>query len=83
MESLYWKGLFKVRITVRVRPNSKKNEVLHLEDGSYRVMVKAPPVDGRANEMMLELLARHFCRPKTNLNIVVGQKARNKIVELI
>jgi hypothetical protein len=69
-------------ITIRVKPNSHRNEVEELEDGTYVVRVTAPPVEGKANEKVIKVLAEYFGRPKRLVNIVRGTSSRQKIVEI-
>ena len=71
-----------MKITVRVKPNARKNEVKKLDDGKYLVCVTAPPVEGKANEKVIELLAGHFGKPKRAITIVSGVKVREKIVDI-
>jgi len=71
-----------VKISVRVKPNSRKNEVKNLDDGTYLVSVKAPATEGRANAQLLELLADHFGRHKRDIAILRGAGGRHKIVEV-
>jgi uncharacterized protein (TIGR00251 family) len=47
-----------------------------------KVSVTAPPVEGRANTALIELLAREWRLPKRNIAIVGGQKSRDKIVRV-
>lgn len=71
-----------MKIQVVIKPSARKTEVKKLADGSYRVAVKAPPIEGRANAALIEALADHFDRPKTSLKIVHGLKGKKKIIEL-
>ncbi len=71
-----------MKISVRVKPKSKVSGVIPQPDGSYLVSVSVPPVDGRANEQVIELLAEYFKRPKRDLAILRGVGARQKIVEV-
>ena len=70
------------RIWVTVKPQARKEEVAELAAGEYRVSVHAPTQEGRANEAVIELLARHFSMSKTRVKIVRGQSARRKLIEL-
>ena len=72
-----------MRISVRVKPNSRKAQVVALDDGTFRVFVKAPPIEGRANEELVELLSEHFRCPKRNVNILRGSKGRQKFIEIV
>jgi uncharacterized protein len=71
-----------MKITVQVKPNARKEEVLIREDGVYIVKVSARPIEGRANERLIEVLASHFKKPKRAIEILVGTHGKNKIVEI-
>ncbi len=72
-----------MKISVRVKPNSKKDAVVAQVDGSYLVSINAPPVEGKANDRLLEVLSEHFGRPKRNITIVRGTRGRHKVVEIL
>lgn len=71
-----------MKVTVSVKPNSKQESVTALDDGTLVVRVNAPPIDGRANERVIELLATHFGRPKSALTLVRGSSAKKKVFEI-
>jgi len=71
-----------VKISVRVKPNSRTEGVDPSGDGGLTVRVGAPPAEGRANERLIELLAAHFKLPKRRISIIRGSSARNKVVEI-
>jgi uncharacterized protein (TIGR00251 family) len=71
-----------MRISVRVKPNAHKNEVQRLEENRFLVSVTAPPVEGKANEKAIELLAEYFHVPKGRVNILKGARSKEKIVEI-
>ncbi|HTL47210.1 MAG TPA: DUF167 domain-containing protein [Verrucomicrobiae bacterium] len=68
------------KLIVTVKPNARKEEVFELGENRFRVSVKAPPAEGRANEAVIEALHVHFRRPKSCFSIVSGHKSKNKIV---
>ncbi len=70
-----------ILLRVKVKPNAKKNEVIKKED-VYIVNVTVSPIDGKANERMLELLSEYFNEPKSNFKILHGLTSKNKIIEL-
>ena len=72
-----------MRINIKVHARSKRESVVELPDGSYKVEVKAPPVDGVANEAICELLAEHFHVHKRDVSVVSGATNNKKIVEII
>lgn len=67
---------------VVVKPNSRQESVTLQSDGSLLVRVNAPPADGRANTRVIELLAKHFGRPKSAIRLAQGATAKRKVFEL-
>ncbi|MBL7684728.1 MAG: DUF167 domain-containing protein [Deltaproteobacteria bacterium] len=72
-----------MKIQIIVKPNSKRPKVEKLQDGSYQVCVNAPPVEGRANEAVVEILSEFFQVPKSSVSILKGLRGKNKRVEII
>ncbi|MDP2600052.1 MAG: DUF167 domain-containing protein [Deltaproteobacteria bacterium] len=71
-----------MRITIQVKPNAKQEKVEKMADGSLKVFVKAPPVEGKANKAVVDLLARYFRLSKSQVIIISGGKGRKKWVEI-
>lgn len=69
-------------IHVLVKTNARKESVEVREDGSLFVCVNVPPVEGKANQKVIELLARYFAKPKSAVTIVRGLRSKHKIVEV-
>lgn len=69
-------------ISVTVVPRSSKNEVIPLEDGSYKIKITAPPVDGEANKKLIELISEYFDVAKSCVKIVKGETGKKKIIEI-
>ena len=67
---------------VQVKPNSKNPRIEEAADGSLTVFLKSPPIEGRANEELIERLAGHYRVPKSHLRIKLGAASRNKLVEI-
>ncbi len=70
------------RFNVKVIPRSSKNEVLEIESGKLKVKLMAPPVDGKANQALIELLAQHFGVKKSAIRILRGEASQNKMIEI-
>jgi uncharacterized protein (TIGR00251 family) len=72
-----------MKLSIQVKTNGRKNEVTVREDGSLLVTVNAPPIEGRANRKVIEILADYFHRPKSAIVIAAGKKGKHKIVEIL
>ncbi|MFB2835265.1 DUF167 domain-containing protein [Floridanema evergladense] len=67
---------------VKVKPNSKQQNIQEEADGSLIVHLKSPPVDGKANEELIKLLAEKFNVSKSQITIKSGLSSRTKLVEI-
>lgn len=71
-----------MKISVKVKTNSKVVGVEKMDGSSYLVRVNVPPIDGKANKAVVEALADFLNIPKSKIEIVSGLSSKNKIVEL-
>ena len=71
-----------VRFSVRLQPRSSRNEVVGLQGDSLKVRVTAPPVEGMANEALIDFLADALKISRRNLCIVSGHSSRTKVIEV-
>ena len=76
-----------VRVRVQLTPRARGDRmegIVRRADGSafLKVSVAAPPVEGRANDALLQLLAREWGVPRRTLAIVGGLKSRSKTVHI-
>ena len=67
-----------VLIKIRVVPRASKSEIVGEHDGTLRVRISAPPVDGAANAEVVKLLAKSLGVSRTDLVIVSGQTSKTK-----
>ncbi|KHG42097.1 MULTISPECIES: DUF167 domain-containing protein [Aphanizomenon] len=67
---------------VKVKPNSKQQKIEESADGSLTVHLKSPPVDGKANEELIKLLAKNFDVSKSSIIIKSGTTSRQKLIEI-
>ena len=70
-------------IQVRVKPNARVSLLEEKEDGTWLALIKSPPVDGKANEELIALVARHFACRKADVSIKAGGSGRLKLVHLL
>ena len=70
------------RLCLRVQPRASRDEIVGIEGAAIRVRLRAPPVDGAANDALLRLLASRLEIPRSAMTLVSGQTARTKVVAL-
>jgi uncharacterized protein len=71
-----------VRFSVRLQPRASKNEIVGLQSVSLKVRVTAPPVEGMANDALIELLSKALETSRRNVCIVSGHSSRRKVIEI-
>ncbi len=71
-----------MQIRVKVKPNSKIPKIIEEEDNSLTIYLKSPPVDGKANQELIKVLAERFDVPKSRITIKSGLSSRQKLVEI-
>jgi hypothetical protein len=69
-----------VTFPVIVQPRSKKNKVVGFSEGALKVKVTAPPVEGAANEALIELLSQILRIRKSNIEILKMKTSRRKLI---
>ena len=69
-------------IQIKVKPNSRASLLEQKEDGTWLAQIKSPPVDGKANEELLRLVAKHFKCRKSDVSIKSGGSSRIKLIQL-
>ena len=67
-----------VIVDVHVIPNAPQTQARGLHDGALRVRLKAPPVEGKANQELVAWLARELKVPRARIELVRGDSARRK-----
>ena len=70
-------------ISVKVIPKSSISKVEKLSEKEYKVKLNSPPVDGKANKELIELLSGYFSVPKSNVIIQSGINTKNKLIKII
>ena len=70
-----------MKITVRVIPRAKINQVEVQPDGVVRVHTTTAPTDGKATNDVIKMLAQHYGVPKTSIKLIRGATSRDKVFE--
>lgn len=71
-----------VWVRVRVQPKASRNAISIEEDGQIRASITAPPTDNAANKALCALLAKTLGIAKSNVSVVKGDKARDKVLSV-
>lgn len=66
-------------IKVKVKPNSKEQEIVKISENEYKITLKENAEDNKANIELLKMLKKHFGK---EVQIVKGLKSKNKIVSI-
>jgi uncharacterized protein len=69
-----------IKLEVRLTPRARRDQISGVRDGVLQVRVKAPPIDGRANEALRKLIAKRAGVPKSQVTIVRGERSRQKLL---
>ena len=69
-------------IQVKVKPNSRASVLEQQDDGTWLAQIKSPPVEGKANDELLALVAKHFRCRKSEVSIKAGASGRVKLVRI-
>jgi uncharacterized protein (TIGR00251 family) len=69
-------------LQVKVKPNSRESSLAQLDDGTWVARVKAPPVDGRANDELIALVTKQFGCTKAAVSIKAGASGRSKLIRV-
>jgi uncharacterized protein (TIGR00251 family) len=71
-----------ILVQVKVKPNSRLSTLEESEEGGWVAHVKAAPIDGKANEELIALVAHRFNCRKSAVSIKSGTSGRVKLVRI-
>jgi uncharacterized protein len=71
-----------MKIQIKVQPRSTRDELKPWQLDAWKLCLKAPPVDGKANEACVEFFAQGLGIPRARVHIVTGHNSRQKLIEL-
>jgi len=72
-----------VKLALRVQPGAKKSALLaRLASGEWKVAVSAPPVEGRANDAVVELVSGLLGVKRRQVTVARGTSSRSKLLEV-
>ena len=71
-------------LSIRVTPRAAKNEITQIRaDGTIKIRLTAPPVEGKANQALIEFLAEILEVRPSQIDILAGESGRDKLVSVV
>ena len=70
-------------LEVYVQPKASRNELVGIHEGTLKVRLTAPPVEGEANKECVKFLAKLLNIPRSRVEVVQGHKSRRKTVLIL
>ena len=70
-------------LPVRIQPRASKDEIVGEYKGALKIKLTSPPVEGEANRRCIEFLSKRFKIAKSNLEIIKGEKSKDKLIKII
>jgi uncharacterized protein (TIGR00251 family) len=70
------------KLEIYVQPRASRTEVVGLHGTALKIRLAAPPVDGAANQALVEYVAARLQVPKSSVRLVSGAGSRRKIIEV-
>ncbi len=71
-----------MKIKIYVQPNASRSEIVGLHGDALKIKIKAPPVDGEANQELIRFLSELLKIPQKKISLKHGQTGRNKWIEI-
>jgi len=71
-----------VTFAVKVHPRARKNAISGTVGDALKLALTAPPVEGKANQAVIEFFADLFQIPRSSVTIASGETSRNKVVRI-
>jgi uncharacterized protein (TIGR00251 family) len=67
---------------VKVQPRARKNAITGTVGDALKLALTAPPVEGKANQAVIEFFAEFFEIPRSSVSIASGETSRNKLIRV-
>jgi hypothetical protein len=71
-----------VTFAVKVQPRARKNAITGTIGNALKLALTAPPVEGKANQAVIEFFAEFFEIPRSSVSIASGETSRNKLIRV-
>jgi uncharacterized protein len=71
-----------ITFAIKVHPRARKNAITGTVGDALKLALTAPPVEGKANQSVIEFFADLFEIPRSSVTIASGETSRNKVVRI-
>lgn len=71
-----------VTFSVHVQPRASRNGICGIQGDAVKLRLTSPPVEGEANRLCTEYLAKLLKVPKSAVTIIAGEKSRHKTIRI-
>ena len=71
-----------ITFSVKVQPRARKNAITGTVGDALKLALTAPPVEGKANQAVIEFLADFFDIPRSSITIASGAASRRKVIRI-
>ncbi len=68
---------------VRVQPGASKNEIVGMQEDVLKIKISAPPVQGKANKVLIQFLAKQLGVKRSQVEILSGHTSRIKTIHVV
>ena len=72
-----------MRVFVKVKARAKQEAVQKMDETHFKVSVKEPPVDGKANFAVIEALSDYIGKKKSQVVLISGKTSNQKVFEIL
>ncbi|MDT8364348.1 MAG: DUF167 domain-containing protein [Nitrosomonas sp.] len=69
-------------LQLHVQPGARQTEVAGMHGGALKIKLAAPPVDGKANQLLEKFLAKQFSVQRKQVTLISGAHARHKLIRI-
>lgn len=70
-------------LKLKVVPRSSRTEIVGITGDALKIKLKAPPVDGKANQALMKFLRKQLDVAAASVELITGRSARNKSVKIV
>lgn len=71
-----------MKIFLKAKTKAKEKKLIKIDETHYSISINSLPEKGKANKEIIKTLAKYFDIRISKINIVSGEKSKNKIIEI-